>query len=54
MSGGAAATNLSACGLALELEAYSGARGALKERKRQVNNRKEKYVGSNTKGRNLP
>jgi hypothetical protein len=28
-------------GLALELEACSGARGALKERKHQVNNQKE-------------
>jgi hypothetical protein len=41
-------------GLALELEACFGARGALKERKHQVNNQKEKYVRSNIKGRNLP
>jgi hypothetical protein len=54
MSRGAAATNLSALGLALELEACSGARGALKERKHQVNNQKEKDVGNNIKGRNLP
>jgi hypothetical protein len=44
MSGCAAAADLSTLGLALELEACSGARGALKERKHQVNNRKEKYV----------
>jgi hypothetical protein len=54
MSGCAAAADLSTLGLALELEACSGARGALKERKHQVNNRKEKYVGNNIKGRNLP
>jgi hypothetical protein len=54
MSGGAAAANLSTCGLALELEACSGTRGALKERKCQVNNRKEKYVRNNIKERNLP
>jgi hypothetical protein len=41
-------------GLALELEACSGASGALKERKHQVNNQKEKYVGNNIRGRNLP
>jgi hypothetical protein len=41
-------------GLALELEACSGARGALKERKHQVSNQKKEYVGNNTKGRNLP
>jgi hypothetical protein len=54
MSGHAGDTGFATCGLALELEAYSGARGALKERKRQVNNQKEKYVRNNTKGRNLP
>jgi hypothetical protein len=54
MSGCAAAADLSTLGLALELEACSSARGALKERKHQVNNRKEKYVRSNIKGRNLP
>jgi hypothetical protein len=54
MSGCAAAINLSTLGLALELEACSGARGALKERKYQVNNQKEKYVRNNIKGRNLP
>jgi hypothetical protein len=54
MSGGAVAADLSMLGLALELEACSGARGALKERKHQVNNRKEKYVRNNVKGRNLP
>jgi hypothetical protein len=41
-------------GLALELEACFGARGALKERKHQVSNQKKKYVGNNIKGRNLP
>jgi hypothetical protein len=41
-------------GLALELEACSGAKGALKERKHQVNNQREKYVGNNIKERNLP
>jgi hypothetical protein len=41
MSVCAAATDLSMLGLALELEACSGARGALKERKHQVNNQKE-------------
>jgi hypothetical protein len=54
MSGCAAAADLSGLGLALELEACSGARGALKERKHQINNQKEKYVGNNIKGRNLP
>jgi hypothetical protein len=54
MSGCAAAADLSTLGLALELEACSGARGALKERKHQVNNEKEKYVENNIKGRNLP
>jgi hypothetical protein len=54
MSGCAAATDLSTLGLALELEARSGARGALKERKHRVNNQKEKYVRNNIKGRNLP
>jgi hypothetical protein len=54
MSGCVAAADLSTLGLALELEACSGARGALKERKHQVNNRKEKYIGNNIKGRNLP
>jgi hypothetical protein len=54
MSWCAAAADLSTLGLALELEACSGTRGALKERKHQVNNRKKKYVGNNIKGRNLP
>jgi hypothetical protein len=54
MSGCAAAADLSMLGLALELEACFDARGALKERKPQVNNRKEKYVENNIKGRNLP
>jgi hypothetical protein len=54
MSGCAAAADLSTLGLALELEACSGARGALKERKHEVNNQREKYVGNNIKGRKLP
>jgi hypothetical protein len=54
MSGCAVAADLSTLGLALELEACSGARGALKERKHQVNNQREKYVGNNIKGRKLP
>jgi hypothetical protein len=54
MSRCAAAADLSTLGLALELEACSGARGALKKTKHQVNNRKEKYVGNNIKERNLP
>jgi hypothetical protein len=54
MSGRAGDVCLSELGLALELEACSGTRGALKERKHQVNNRKEKYVRNNIKGRNLP
>jgi hypothetical protein len=41
-------------GLALELEACSGARGALKERKCQVSNQRKKYVGNDSKERNLP
>jgi hypothetical protein len=54
MSGCAAAADLSTLGLALELEACSGVREALKERKHQVNSQREKYVGNNIKGRNLP
>jgi hypothetical protein len=54
MSGVAVAAGFSMLGLALELEECSGARGALKERKRQVSNRRKEYVGSNTKKRNLP
>jgi hypothetical protein len=41
-------------GLALELEARSGAIGALRERKEQVNNQKEKYVGNNIREENYP
>jgi hypothetical protein len=48
------AAGFSMLGLALELEACSGARGALKERKHQVSNQRKKYVGSNTKKINLP
>jgi hypothetical protein len=45
---------LSMLGLALELEARSGARGALKERKGQVNNQKKKDGKNNIRGRKLP
>jgi hypothetical protein len=38
MSGVAVAAGLSMLGLVLELEACSGARGALKEKEHQVNN----------------
>jgi hypothetical protein len=54
MSGHARDASLSTFGLALELEACSGTSGALKERKHQVNNQKEKYVKINIRGRNLP
>jgi hypothetical protein len=54
MLGHAGDAGLSTLGLALELEACSGARGALKERKHQVNSQNEKYVRNNIKGRNLP
>jgi hypothetical protein len=54
MLGRAGDAGLSTFGLALELEACSGTSGALKERKHQVNNQKEKYVGNNIRGRNLP
>jgi hypothetical protein len=54
MSGVAVAAGFSMLGLALELEACSGTRGALKGRKHQVNNQREKYVGNNIKKRNLP
>jgi hypothetical protein len=54
MSGVAAAAGFSMLGLAVELEACSSTRGALKERKHQVNNQREKYIGNEIKGRNLP
>jgi hypothetical protein len=54
MSGHAGDAGLSTFGLALELEACSGAIGALRERKEQVNNQKEKYVRTNIRGRKLP
>jgi hypothetical protein len=54
MSGGAVAAGFSMLGLALELEACSGARGALKERKHQVSNQKEKYIGNDIKRIKLP
>jgi hypothetical protein len=53
-SGRVGDAGLSTFGLALELEACSSASRALKERKHQVNNQKEKYVGDNIKGRKLP
>jgi hypothetical protein len=53
-SGVVVATGFSMLGLALELEACSGARGALKERKHQVSNQREKYIRNEIKGRNLP
>jgi hypothetical protein len=54
MSGVAVVASFSMLGLALELEACSGARGALKERKHQVSNQRKKYVESDTMKRNLP
>jgi hypothetical protein len=54
MSRVAVAAGLLMLGLTLELEACSGARGALKERKHQVSNRRKKYVGNNVKRRNSP
>jgi hypothetical protein len=54
MSGVAVAAGFSVLGLALELEACSSARGAPKERKHQVSNQREKYIGNGAKGRNLP
>jgi hypothetical protein len=54
MSGVAVAASFSMLGLALELEACSGARGALKVRKHQVSSQGERYVGNNIKKRNLP
>jgi hypothetical protein len=54
MSGRAGDAGLSTFGLALELEARFGAIRALRERKEQVNNQKEKYVGNNLRGRKLP
>jgi hypothetical protein len=53
MSRVAVAAGFSRLGLALELEACSGARGALKERKHQVNNQREKNVGNSTKEKKL-
>jgi hypothetical protein len=54
MSGRAGDAGLSTFGLALELEARSGAIRALRERKEQLNNQKEKYVENNIRGRKLP
>jgi hypothetical protein len=54
MSGVAVAAGFSMLGLALELEACSSARGALKERKHQVSNQRKKYIGNKIKKRNLP
>jgi hypothetical protein len=49
MSGVSVAAGFSMLGLALELETCSGARGALKERKHQVSNQREKYIGNGAK-----
>jgi hypothetical protein len=54
MSGVAVAAGFSMCGLAPVLEACSGARGALKERKCQVSKQRMKYVRNSAKERNLP
>jgi hypothetical protein len=54
MSGHTGDAGLSMLGLALELEARSGVRGALRERKEQVSNQKKKDVGNNIRGRKLP
>jgi hypothetical protein len=54
ISGHAGDASLSTLGLALELEARSGARGALRERKEQVSNQKKKDVENNIRGRKLP
>jgi hypothetical protein len=54
MSGVAVATDFSMLGLVLELEACFSARGALKERKHQVSNQREKYIRNKIKKRNLP
>jgi hypothetical protein len=53
MSGVAVDAGFSRLGLALELEACSGARGALKERKHQVNDQREKNVGNSIKEKKL-
>jgi hypothetical protein len=53
-SGRAGDAGFATFGLALEPEACSGARGALKERKRQVSNQKKKHVGSGAKGETYP
>jgi hypothetical protein len=53
-SGRAGDTGFITCGLALEPEACSGARGALKERKCQVNNQKKKQVANGAKGETYP
>jgi hypothetical protein len=54
MSGVAVAAGFSILGLALELEACSSARGALKERKHPASNQREKYVRNSIEKRNLP
>jgi hypothetical protein len=54
MSGRAGDAGLPTFGLALELEARSGAIRALRERKEQVSNQKDKYVGNIIRGRKLP
>jgi hypothetical protein len=54
MSEVAVSAGLVTFGPPLEPEACSGARGALKERKRQVNNQSKRYAGSKVKKRDLP
>jgi hypothetical protein len=54
ISGVAVAAGFSMLGPALALEACSGARGALKERKYQVSKQRMKYVGNNAKKGTYP
>jgi hypothetical protein len=54
MSGVTVVAGFSMLGLALVLEACSSARGALKEGKHQVINQGKRYVGNETRKRNLP
>jgi hypothetical protein len=53
MSGRTGDAGLSTLGLALELEACSGARGALKK-KEQISKQNKKNSGNNIRGRKLP
>jgi hypothetical protein len=54
MSGVAVAAGFSMCGLAPVLEACSGARGALKERKCQVSKQRMKYVRNSERKETYP